>query len=548
MHTKSHEFPNRRGTRADSCAFADAPRLVAVLLVALMAAASPAFAGQSDDFVGKGMAALDRGDVAAAREFFDRALAQNPNDVVAHTNLGIVADRVGDLEKAMRHFAEAARLGPSATTHNNYGVILLRSGRTREAASQLEASLALDPKQPNALVNLAQIRFSGGTADDLRSAQELLSRAFAIAPDAGIAHALTVVALRREDRVAAAASYKEYAARGSGGSIAPAVRAELGGALLEAGLLSEAEAELNAAVALEPTHVEAVVRLARVHLARNDVPAAGRTLESAVARGLDAAPVYAALAEVYEKSGHLENAIPAMRLAIQRDSTSEKYRFAYGMLLTNAYAPAAAVIRLEEALALFPDSPRLWFALGLAHFKHDKDAEATRALERAVALDPKFAPAVAYLGVIRVKGGAVAEGVARYEEALRIDPGLAVVHYLVAEALLKEPEADESRIESNLRRAVALDGTFVPARLSLAKFFIRAQRWADAAAELEQATKLDPNVAEAYYHLGRVYGRLKRDTDARTAVATFKRLNDTQKEHEETELREIVRRLTNVRF
>jgi Tfp pilus assembly protein PilF len=535
-------------------------RRVALLLVALAVTSVPAHAralrsnplqnassvSQSDDLVARGVAALERGDTAAARGLFEKALDSNPNEVSAHTNLGLIADGAGQLEEAARHFAEAARLGPSASTHNNYGVILLRLGRAREAAAEFEASLREDARQPNALVNLAQIRFAGGTPEDLAAASDLLGRAYALAPDAGIARALTIIALRRSDRAAAAAHYKNYAPSAS--SADARARAELGGALLEAGLLAEAEAELSAAVAADPGDGDAVVRLARVYLARKEVASAGKTLESAVARGVDVAPVYALLAQVYEQSGHLENAIPAMRLAIQRDPESEKYRFAYGMLLTNAYAPAAAVIRLEEALGVFPSSPRLWFALGLAHFKHDKDADAKRALERAIELDPKFAPAIAYLGIIRIKAGETAAGVALYEDALRIDPGLAVVHYLIADALLKEVETDTSRIESRLKQAIALDATFVPSHLALAKLYIRGERWGEAVAELEQATKLDPNVAEAYYHLGRVYGRLKRTADAQAAVATFKRLNETQKERDETELREVVRRLTNVRF
>ena len=140
-------------------------------------------------------------------------------------------------------------------------------------------------------------------------------------------------------------------------------------------MLAEAEKELSLAVKLDPANTDAVIQLARLFLTRKEIPSAGRTLEAAVARGVDSAPVYALLAEVYEQSGHPENAIPAMRLAIQRDPQSEKYRYAYGILLTNALAPAAAVIRLEEALKTFPDSARLWFALGLAHFKESKSDE-----------------------------------------------------------------------------------------------------------------------------------------------------------------------------
>jgi tetratricopeptide (TPR) repeat protein len=216
--------------------------------------------------------------------------------------------------------------------------------------------------------------------------------------------------------------------------------------------------------------------------------------------------------------------------------------------LTNSNAPTAAVIRLEEALKSFPTSTRLWFALGFAYFKLDKNEESAQALKRVIDLDPKFAPAFAYLGLIRAKEGAYVEAVSLYENALRAEPKLAVVHHLIGDALLKETNADAARIETHLRRATELDPTFTPARLSLAKLFMRSQRWAQAAVELEQVIKLDPTVAEAYYQLGRAYGRLKRTADAQGAMATFKRLSDTQKERDEKDLREVVKRLSDVRF
>jgi Tfp pilus assembly protein PilF len=178
----------------------------------------------SDAVVAEGAAAFERGDMTAARDLFQKALALNPNDVEAHKYLGLLADRAGDLEEAERHFARAARLAPmSASARNNYGVILLRRGKAREAAAEFEASLRADPRQPNALVNLAQIRFAGGAPEDLRAAADLFARADLFAPDAEIARALTVIALRRADRPAAAAYYQTYATRlaSEGGASSP---------------------------------------------------------------------------------------------------------------------------------------------------------------------------------------------------------------------------------------------------------------------------------------------------------------------------------------
>jgi len=410
---------------------------------------------QAKQFVDEGLAAFDRGDTNSARDAFEKALSLNKDEVTAHTYLGIIADRAGDLKGAERHFAAAVKAEPnSASARNNYGAILMRTGRQSLAAVEFEKSLKLDPDQPNALVNLAQIRFAGGTPDDLRSSAELFKRALTIKPDVEISRALTVISLRLKNYQAASSYYQNYAAALAAGTgtpaHAPAARAELGAALFEAGLSKEAEAELTAAINLNPTNTDSVVRLALVYLALKEIPAAGRTLEASVARGNDPAPVYALLAEVYEQSGHVENAIPAMRLAIQRDPQSEKYRFAYAVLLTSSNAPGAAIIRLEESLKLFPSSSRLWFALGFANFKLDKNEDAERALKKAIELDPNFAPAFAYLGLIRARTGAYGEAISLYQDAIRADPKLAVVHHLLADAMLKQ-NADPPLIETQLR-------------------------------------------------------------------------------------------------
>jgi Tfp pilus assembly protein PilF len=466
--------------------------------------------------------------------------------------LGGLADRAGNLTEAERHFAAAASSDPaSSSARNNYGAILFKLGHPKEAAAQFEASLYLDKNQPNALVNLAQIHLSSGKTDDLRTAEELFSRAYALTPDIEVARALVVIALRLHDREAAAKYFREYLrhlADASNQASAAASRAELGAALLEAGLSKEAIIELNAAVGAEPSNTDAIMRLAKAYLALNDISSAGRTLEAAVAQGLGTAPIYALLASVYEKSGHIEKAIPAMRLAIERDPQAETYRFAYGMLLTSALAPEAAVIRLKEALELFPKSSRLWLALGIAHFKAGRNNEAAGSLTRAVELDPQLAVAFAYLGMTYVEIGRYDAAIRSYENALAVNGKLGVVDFLIADVLLRETTADFARIEAHLTRAVQLEPTFAPARLALGKSYTRSNRLAEAALELEQVVKLEPNLAEAYYQLGRVYTRLKRTAEAQTALATFKRLSDTQKEQALKDRKEIVDRLANVLF
>jgi Tfp pilus assembly protein PilF len=508
---------------------------------------------RADALVAEGAEQLAKGEVETAKKLFRQALELNPRCDAAHTYLGAIADHENDLTEAEKHFAAAAQIAPrSAATHNNYGAILLRRGRTAEAAAQFEIAVSLDKRGRSALINLAQIYSARGTVKDLRLARDLFMRADALGSDVELARALVIVNLRLEDTEAARAAYRDYAAQLAASpnmEVASAnLRAELGAALLEGKLFDEAIAELNAALTIEPKNVEASLSLARVHLAQKNIPAAGRTLELAVSHGVDAAPIYAQLAEVYELSNHIENAIPAMRLAIQRDPKSESYRFRYAMILIDAKTPAAAVIRLQEALKEFPRSARLWFALGVAHNAEQKGAEAAEAFNRALEIDPRFAPALADLGASLDEQGRYAEAISYYERALSIDEKQYIVHYLLGEALLKQNPENSSRAEEHLSRAIALEPEFAEAHLSLGKIYARTDRLTQAITEFERVVKLDSNIAEAHYQLGRAYVRLKRTNEAQNELALFKQLSETQKEQAENERRDIVRRLANVRF
>jgi Tfp pilus assembly protein PilF len=323
---------------------------------------------------------------------------------------------------------------------------------------------------------------------------------------------------------------------------------ELGEALLQAGLLDDAATELNAAVAAEPENARAVVALARAYELRKDVAAAGRTLELAVSHGVHAAPVYAELAEVYEASGHVANAIPAMRLAIDADPKNEAYRFRYGMMLCDTKAPAAAAIRLKEALQEFPSSPRLWFALGIAYFSDNKTEDAAGAFSKAVQLDDKFAPAYAYLGMSQVDSGRYSEAVKLYDKALALRESFPAAHYLRAEALLKLEPPDEVSAERDLARAVALQPSLMQAHLELGKIYLHTGRTQQGVAELEGVVKDAPDIAEAHYQLGRAYQKLARRDDAQAQFSSFERLQKEQREQTIAERQRLLKQLADVRF
>jgi tetratricopeptide (TPR) repeat protein len=218
------------------------------------------------------------------------------------------------------------------------------------------------------------------------------------------------------------------------------------------------------------------------------------------------------------------------------------------LLLVNSKAPAAALIRLEEALKEFPDSASLWFALGIAQFDNNKIPEAGKAFEKALSIDSKLVPALAYLGAVFVEQARYADAVKIYEQAIGLNGKVALLHYLLGDTLLKMTDIDDKRIEAALKRAAELDANLTSAHLTLGRLYARQARWSEATVSLERAAKLEPNRAETFYQLGRVYARLKRTGESKATLERFKQLNESQKEQKETSRRELVRRLANVRF
>lgn len=339
-------FKRRNKTRA---IFIDGLRFAVCLLI-LTAATS----GQKKVAVGErtevllveAADALASGDLLRADALTQKVIAVAPRNSAAHTLAGVVADRRNELPKAEKHFAAAVRFAPQKPeTRNNYGAILLRLDRKAEAAKEFGASLKLNPNQPSALVNLAQIRFA---ENDFAAARELFTKAKSIAPDAEILRALILIALRGGEKEGARRSFREYSDFAERNGFQPK-DSSLGAALLAGGLFAEAQRELETVLKKSPNDRAALITLARVFLAQNNVRGAGKLLESAVASGRADALVYATLAEVYQAAGYIENAIPSLRLAIEREPANDFYQARYGMLLIDSKAPAAAIIRMREA-------------------------------------------------------------------------------------------------------------------------------------------------------------------------------------------------------
>ncbi|MEO8156726.1 MAG: type IV pilus biogenesis/stability protein PilW [Betaproteobacteria bacterium] len=113
---------------------------------------------------------------ALAQKSFERALSIDPNDSSANNNYGLFLCQRKREKEAMKYFAAALKNPLYATPENAYansGVCSRLQGDDVKAEEWLRKALALQPDQPLALYQLADIAFK---RNNLLDARALLNR------------------------------------------------------------------------------------------------------------------------------------------------------------------------------------------------------------------------------------------------------------------------------------------------------------------------------------------------------------------------------------
>ncbi len=199
-----------------------------------------------------GREALARGEIAAAEESFAAALEHAPERPEVRLGVGLFRLYAGDLEGAAAHLSEVVARVPDARARVGLGVALSRLGRQREAIAHLEQAPATDAHARLALgVALAR-------AGERERARGELERATAMAEVADDAqHDLAVLALYAGDSGAAARALAEIPATSPEGHLLRGLVA------LEVDDVTAAIRHLDRAVAAQPGYLQAQLALGR---------------------------------------------------------------------------------------------------------------------------------------------------------------------------------------------------------------------------------------------------------------------------------------------
>jgi len=134
----------------------------------------------------KGIQLAEAGQLQAAADEHEAALAADPTLLPAHVNLIRLYGSLGRPEKAEEHYRAAVALDPNlAETHYNYGVLLTGQTKPAEAADAFRRALERKPDYAEAHNNLAYLLMTSGKLDE---AAQHYRAAIAAKPDLRAAH------------------------------------------------------------------------------------------------------------------------------------------------------------------------------------------------------------------------------------------------------------------------------------------------------------------------------------------------------------------------
>jgi tetratricopeptide (TPR) repeat protein len=179
---------------------------------------------------------------------FEHALAVDPENALAHMNLGVALTDRGELDRAATHLEASLRIRPAqAEAENALGNLWLDRGDALRAAEHYAAALHLAPTYAVALNNLG---FAVAKQGRFAEAIPYYERALRIDDRHALAENNLGVALARTGDMAAARAHFETALR-----LDPRqadAHSNLGALLVAAGRPAEGLAQVDQAIALRP--------------------------------------------------------------------------------------------------------------------------------------------------------------------------------------------------------------------------------------------------------------------------------------------------------
>ncbi len=448
------------------------------VLVALACGAGPAWADTngkaSSHYVDDAKAYLAKGQLRAAEIQLKNALRDNPSDLEARIDLGVVTMREGDAAGAERSFKQALQLHASRDqVLPLLGQSYLMQGKATEildemradgfapaigaqiadlrarayiiqklpddAKKEAETALSLQPDMPDALLTMATLKRQQG---DFVGAEALADRALKAAPTSVMA--LDVKGELRAaqgDPTGALAMFKKaLAARPDD------VNALLGEAasFLALDQIEPARHDVDQILARVPNQPAAHYLDALILQRSGKYSEALAALEPAAASLVDILPAQLLLGQLNLRANHVDKAQSYAEHALSLAPASDSAKLLLALVYARQDQPLKVVQLLEPVWAAAPDDAQIAMILGDAYGRLGRFNAAAKALAVASEKNPTDSDLRIRLDAGRIGAGDQETGMKDLTSLLQTDPQAKRAGVLLITATMNRGQLSEA--------------------------------------------------------------------------------------------------------
>ena len=237
-----------------------------------------------------------------------------------------------------------------------------------------------------------------------------------------------------------------------------------------------------------------------------DFAQAERVCRQLISARPDSSDAHNVLGVTLARLGRMDEAVAALRRAIEINGQPASYHANLGEILRQAGRLDDASREIEQAIRLQPDNAQAHNNLGIVHYERQEFEAAVASYRRALELKPGMAEALNNLGNA-LRGTGDREGAFHaYRQALAQRDSYPEAHNNLGTLLQQDGETEQA--EQELRTAIAQNPSYIDAHNNLAQLLSSQKRNVEALAVLADALRLQADnvqtlVLTAKVQLGR---------------------------------------------
>ncbi|MGA1791007.1 MAG: tetratricopeptide repeat protein [bacterium] len=184
-----------------------------------------------------------------------------------------------------------------------------------------------------------------------------------------------------------------------------------------------------------------------------------------------------------------------------------------------------AIVAVKKAIELDPDYAESWNHLGNLYLAQNNIQEAAAQFQKALELDPRHVTAHNNLGLVYSQRGETDKAIEQFNEAVQLDTNSAEAHNNLGSLYLGQGRTDQAML--HLEKALAIRPDYKKAIINLGMLYLRLNDLQRAEELFLKALEIDSNFAEAHSQIGYLY-LLKQEFDK--ALSSFQQMLSLQPE------------------